>query len=34
VLNASQVHWTSDVEKAFDTEGYLGVKKYHQELEK
>jgi dynein heavy chain, axonemal len=33
VLNASQVHWTSDVEKAFDEQGYEGIKKYHQELE-
>lgn len=29
VLNASQVHWTKDVETAFDTEGYPGIKKYH-----
>jgi len=27
------VHWTSDVEKAFDEHGYEGIKKYHQELE-
>jgi dynein heavy chain, axonemal len=29
VLNASQVHWTKDVETAFDEEGYPGIKKYH-----
>lgn len=33
VLNASQVHWTKDVETAFDNEGYPGIKKYHQALE-
>lgn len=33
VLNASQVHWTTDVETAYDTEGYPGIKKYHQALE-
>lgn len=34
VLNASQVHWTTDVEKAFDEGGCAGVKEYHEFLEK
>lgn len=33
VLNASQVHWTTDVEKALDEGGYEGIKKHLQELE-
>jgi dynein heavy chain len=33
VLNASQVHWTSDVEKALDEGGHEGIKVYLAELE-
>ena len=33
VLNGSQIHWTTDVEKAIKEEGVLGVKKYHEFLE-
>lgn len=29
VLNGSQVHWTSDVEKAIAEKGTLGLKEYH-----
>jgi len=32
VLNSSQVHWTADVEKAFDEGGLAGIKKYHEAL--
>ena len=34
VLNGSQVHWTSDVEKALIEEQTVGLKKYHEFLEK
>jgi dynein heavy chain len=34
VLNGSQVHWTSDVEKAIMEKGCLGAKEYHEFLEK
>jgi dynein heavy chain len=27
------VHWTADVEKAFDEGGYEGIKAYHKQLE-
>lgn len=33
VLNGSQVHWTSDVEKALDNDGLNGLKKYSDFLE-
>ena len=32
VLNASQVHWTQDVEKALKTEGSQGLEKYYNFL--
>lgn len=34
VLNSSQVHWTTDVEKAFDEGGLEGIKEYQAFLEK
>jgi len=33
VLNSSQVHWTLDVEKAFDDGGLEGIKEYQAFLE-
>jgi len=34
VLNGSQVHWTSDVDVAIRDKGVLGVKEYHEFLER